>query len=295
MRGFAGSMNGLKHARRGVDVAETIEDLRARVASWRAGGERVALVPTMGALHEGHLSLVRLARANADRVIVSIFVNPTQFAPTEDLDKYPRTFDADCAALDGLADLVFAPAAEMMYPAGECTFVEVEGPAKAGLEDMFRPTHFRGVATIVAKLLIVAAPDYATFGEKDYQQLKVVTRMARDLFLPVTILPGETIREGDGLALSSRNRYLSAQERAIAPTLHAALADCAAALRSGIDASAALDAGRARIAQAGFRIDYLALRDAETLGEAAPGARRRLLVAAHLGATRLIDNIAVEA
>ncbi|MCG6121676.1 MAG: pantoate--beta-alanine ligase [Microvirga sp.] len=287
-------MNGLKHARRGIGVAETIEALRAQVASWRAAGERVALVPTMGALHEGHLALVRLARASAERVIVSIFVNPTQFAPTEDLDKYPRTFDADCAALDGLADLVFAPAAQVMYPPGECTFIDVEGPARAGLEDAFRPTHFRGVATIVAKLLIVAAPDFATFGEKDYQQLKVVTRMARDLFLPVTILPCETIREADGLALSSRNRYLSAKERADAPTLHAALESCAAALRAGVAADAALDAARARVTQAGFRIDYLALRDAETLGEPTPGAARRLLVAAHLGATRLIDNIAVE-
>ncbi|TVR06073.1 MAG: pantoate--beta-alanine ligase [Salinarimonadaceae bacterium] len=287
-------MNGLQHARRGIDVAETIADLRAQVASWRVAGERVALVPTMGALHEGHLSLVRLARANAERVIVSIFVNPTQFAPTEDLEKYPRTFDADCAALDRLADLVFAPAAQVMYAPGECTFIEVDGPARAGLEDLFRPTHFRGVATIVAKLLIVAAPDFATFGEKDYQQLKVVTRMARDLFLPVTILPGATVREADGLALSSRNRYLTAQERAIAPTLHAALDKCAAALRKGVDAQGALDAARAQVAQAGFRIDYLALRDAETLGEPHDDARRRLLVAAHLGATRLIDNIPVE-
>lgn len=276
-----------------IAIVGTVDDLRAQVAAWRAAGEKVALVPTMGALHVGHISLVHLARAHADRVVVSIFVNPTQFAPTEDLAQYPRTFKADCTALSGVADLVYAPDADTMYPEGACTAVELEGPAKAGLEDRFRPTHFRGVATVVAKLLIQAMPDFAVFGEKDYQQLKVVTRMARDLFIPVTILPAPTMREGDGLALSSRNRYLDAAQRALAPVIHAALVECAERIRNGTAIEGAVDDARARIAAAGFAIDYVEARDADDLGPAVAGRPLRQLVAATIGRTRLIDNLAV--
>lgn len=276
-----------------IAIARTVEDLRAQVAAWRAAGEKVALVPTMGALHHGHLSLVHLAREHADRVVVSIFVNPTQFAPTEDLAQYPRTFEADCAALGGIADLVYAPDSDTMYPDGACTVVEPDGPAKAGLEDRFRPSHFRGVATVVAKLLIQALPDFAVFGEKDYQQLKVVTRMARDLFIPVTILPGQTIREGDGLALSSRNRYLDPDQRALAPLLHATLTECAARIGAGVPIDEAVEDAHAQLAAAGFALDYLEARNADDLGPATIDHPLRLLVAATIGRTRLIDNLAV--
>jgi len=277
-----------------VATVDTVRGLREAIASWRAAGKRVALVPTMGALHEGHISLVDRARELADRVVVSIFVNPTQFAPNEDFSKYPRTLDADCAKLAGRADLAYTPLLEEMYPAGFATTVSLAGPAAVGLEDAFRPTHFAGVATVVAKLLLQALPDVAVFGEKDYQQLKVVARMARDLDLTAEIVGAPTVREADGLALSSRNRYLSQEERALAPTLYRTLQDCAARLRAGEDAATVMAAGEAALATAGFAVDYLALRDAETLapvsGLAAPA---RLLVAARLGATRLIDNIAV--
>lgn len=276
-----------------IAVAGTVADLRGRIAAWRAVGESVALVPTMGALHAGHLSLVRTAREQADRVVVSIFVNPTQFSPNEDLARYPRTFEADCAALGPLADLVFAPSAETMYPPGSCTMIQLEGPATAGLEDRFRPTHFTGVATVVAKLLVQSLPDVAIFGEKDYQQLKVIMRMAQDLFLPVRILGGETVREPDGLAMSSRNRYLNAGERAVAPRLHARMQACAEALRTGSNPDSALAAAEENLAAEGFALDYLALRDAATLAPASPGAPLRLLAAARLGETRLIDNIPV--
>lgn len=277
-----------------VATVDTVRGLREAVASWRAAGKRVALVPTMGALHEGHISLVDRARELADRVVVSIFVNPTQFAPNEDFSKYPRTLDEDCAKLAGRADLAYTPLLEEMYPAGFATTVSLAGPAAVGLEDAFRPTHFAGVATVVAKLLLQALPDVAVFGEKDYQQLKVVARMARDLDLTAEIVGAPTVREADGLALSSRNRYLSQEERALAPTLYHTLQDCAARLRAGEDAATVMAAGEAALATAGFAVDYLALRDAETLapvsGLAAPA---RLLVAARLGVTRLIDNIAV--
>jgi pantoate--beta-alanine ligase len=276
-----------------IAIARSVEDLRRQVAGWRAAGEKIALVPTMGALHAGHLSLVHRAREHAERVAVSIFVNPTQFAPTEDLAKYPRTFEADCAALEGIADLVYAPDAGAMYPEGSCTAVELEGPATAGLEDKFRPTHFRGVATIVAKLLIQALPDFATFGEKDYQQLKVVSRMVKDLFIPVTIIPVATMRESDGLAMSSRNRYLGAAERAAASVLHTALLACAERIGDGEPLATALAGARQRIETAGFAIDYVEARDAEHLGDPMPGRPLRLLVAASIGNTRLIDNLQV--
>jgi pantoate--beta-alanine ligase len=276
-----------------IAIARSLEDLRRQVAGWRAAGEKIALVPTMGALHAGHLSLVHRAREHAQRVVVSIFVNPTQFAPTEDLAKYPRTFEADCAALDGIADLVYAPDAATMYPESSCTAVELEGPATAGLEDRFRPTHFRGVATVVAKLLIQALPDYATFGEKDYQQLKVVSRMASDLFIPVTILPVPTMRESDGLAMSSRNRYLTPAERAAAGTLYAALTACAERIRGGAPVAEAVAEAQQRIAAAGFSVDYVEARDSLHLGPPSPGRPLRLLVAAVIGKTRLIDNLQV--
>jgi pantoate--beta-alanine ligase len=276
-------------------TARTIKALRRAVAGWRGVGERVALVPTMGALHEGHLALVRLARQRADRVVVSIFVNPTQFAPNEDFSAYPRPLREDSRKLAGLADLVFVPSVDEMYPEGSATTVSLAGPAAVGLEDRFRPTHFQGVATVVAKLLIQAMPDVAIFGEKDFQQLKVVTRMARDLHLPTRILGGATVREPDGLALSSRNRYLSPDERTRAPQLYRALRDCAEAIHAGTDLAEAATEARAALASAGFDVDYVEARHAETLAPVASPADGpvRLLAAARLGATRLIDNIPV--
>jgi len=250
----------------------------------------------MGALHAGHLALVRLARRRADRVVVSIFVNPTQFAPHEDLATYPRTFAADLAALSLVkTDVVWAPSLNTMYPAGFASRVVPEGPAKAGLEDAFRPHFFTGVATVVAKLLLQCTPDIAVFGEKDYQQLKVVARLARDLDLPTRILGAPTIREKDGLALSSRNRHLSASERKAASMLYRVLTNCADRINAGEPLDLVLDSGRAAITQAGFALDYLEARHAKTLAPlASPKAGPvRLLVAARIGATRLIDNVAV--
>lgn len=278
-------------------VTRTLPALRRAVRDFRGSGDQIALVPTMGALHQGHLALVRAARKHADRVVVSIFVNPTQFAPHEDLASYPRTFDADLAALAGeQADLVWAPNPEEMYPTGFATRIAPEGAAVAGLEDKFRPHFFGGVATVVAKLLIQVLPDVAIFGEKDFQQLKVVTRLAADLDLPISIVGVPTIREPDGLALSSRNAYLSPAERAQAPLLHRVLQGCAQAIIGGEPIDDALARGRAAISAGGFALDYLEARHAETL---APIHSRddgpiRLLVAAKIGRTRLIDNIAVE-
>jgi pantoate--beta-alanine ligase len=277
-------------------VIRALPALARLLAQWRARRDRIALVPTMGALHAGHLALVRRAQRRADRVIVSIFVNPAQFAPHEDLKTYPRTFAADVAALAGLsADLVWAPSAETMYPAGFATRIVPGGAATAGLEDASRPHFFAGVATVVAKLLIQCGPDIAVFGEKDYQQLKVVTQLARDLELKARIIGVPTVRERDGLALSSRNVYLSPDERAAAPVLHRVLADCAAKITAGHPTGAVLTEGRATIAQAGFVVDYLEARHAATLAPAASLAEGplRLLVAARIGKTRLIDNIAV--
>jgi pantoate--beta-alanine ligase len=276
--------------------ARTVPALRRAVMAWRAAGERIALVPTMGALHAGHLALVRAGRRRARRVIVSIFVNPAQFAPHEDLATYPRTLDADLAALAELAvDLVWAPSTAVMYPPGFATRVAPEGPATVGLEDKFRPHFFSGVATVVGKLLIQCAPDLAMFGEKDYQQLKVVTRLAQDLDLPVKIVAVATVREPDGLALSSRNSYLSASERAAAPTLHRVLTDCAARIASGELPARVLDEGGATIERAGFVLDYLEARHADTLQPIASveDGPIRLLAAARIGKTRLIDNVAV--
>ncbi|MGB7076886.1 MAG: pantoate--beta-alanine ligase, partial [Xanthobacteraceae bacterium] len=239
----------------------TLPSLRRAVGEFRARGATIALVPTMGALHAGHFSLVRIAQRRADRVVVSIFVNPAQFAPGEDLRNYPRTFAADLAALSKLkADVVWAPAAETMYPEGFATRIVPEGPATAGLEDAVRPHFFAGVATVVAKLLLQCEPDIALFGEKDYQQLKVVNRLVRDLALKTRIVGAPVIRAPDGLALSSRNRYLSADERAAAPALYRVLKQCAARIAAGAPLAAVLDDGRAAVAQAGLALDYLEAR-----------------------------------
>ena len=277
-------------------VAGTLPALRRVLGKWRNRRNSIALVPTMGALHEGHFALVKSARRRADRVVVSIFINPAQFAPGEDFRTYPRTFAADLAALTKLgADLVWAPKAPAMYPPGFATRVTPEGPALAGLEDAFRPHFFAGVATIVVKLLIQCAPDIALFGEKDFQQLKVVSRLARDLDLPTRIVAAPIVRERDGLALSSRNGYLSAIERAAAPTLYRVLTECAAAITAGKPIDAVLDGCRAVITDAGFALDYLEARHAETLApvRSLKDGPIRLLVAARIGKTRLIDNVAV--
>src|SRR5499426_2994702 len=276
-------------------VVRTVPTLRSAVAQWRKRGERIALVPTMGALHAGHLALVRAARRRARRVVVSIFVNPAQFAPHEDFASYPRRWDTDLDALSDMGvDLVWAPPVAAMYPPGFATRIVPEGPATAGLEDKFRPHFFAGVATVVGKLLIQCAPDLAMFGEKDYQQLKVVTRLAKDLDLPVKIVAVATVREQDGLALSSRNSYLSANERAAAPTLYRVLKDCAGKIARGELTARVLDEGAAAIERSGFVLDYLEARHADTLAPVASieDGPIRLLAAAHIGKTRLIDNIA---
>jgi pantoate--beta-alanine ligase len=279
-----------------VPLAGSIAELRRRVAEWRGRGERIGFVPTMGALHDGHLALVEEARRRAERVIVSVFVNPTQFAANEDFGRYPRTLEADLDRLARVkADLCYAPGVEEIYPPGFCTGVTVGGPAAADLEDHFRPTHFAGVAVIVAKLLNQAEPDVAVFGEKDYQQLLVIRRMARDLDLRAEIIGAPTLRESDGLALSSRNIYLSAEERGVAPALHRALVAAGARIAAGEPIGHVMAEAYEEVAGAGFAIDYLEARHAATLARV---ARRqdgpiRLLVAARLGATRLIDNIAV--
>ena len=278
-----------------IRIVRTLSTLRRTAARWRASGERIALVPTMGALHSGHLALVRSARRRAQRVVVSIFVNPAQFAPNEDLASYPRGFEADVRVLGDIAvDLVWAPAAAVMYRPGFVTRIVPEGPATAGLEDRFRPHFFSGVATVVAKLLIQCTPDFAMFGEKDYQQLKVVTRLAKDLDLPVKIVAVATVRERDGLALSSRNSYLSASERAAAPTLYRVLKECADKIARGELLARVLDEGAAAIERAGFVLDYLEARHANTLEpiSSLKDGPIRLLVAARIGKTRLIDNIA---
>ena len=278
-------------------IVRTVKALRAEVAGWRHRRHTVALVPTMGALHDGHLSLVRLALRQADRVVVSVFVNPAQFGPTEDFGRYPRTWKADLKRLTAaMVDLVFAPSVDEIYPHGFATRLAPEGPAVAGLEDKFRPHHFGGVATVVAKLLIEAMPDWAFFGEKDFQQLLVVRRLARDLDLPVKIVGGPTVREKDGLALSSRNVYLSPAERDAAPALRRALQEAAQAIASGRPIADAVAAGRVAVGKAGFAPDYFEARHAETLAPIASVREGpvRLLAAAKIGATRLIDNVAVK-
>jgi len=280
-----------------LPIVRTVADLRAAVAAWRAAGERSALVPTMGSLHDGHLSLVRLGRQRADRVVASVFVNPTQFAPSEDFDTYPRNEAGDAALLASAGcDLLYAPTVGEIYPQGFSTTVTVAG-VSAPLEGEARPTHFAGVATVVAKLLLQAGCDAAIFGEKDYQQLQVIRRLARDLDIPVEIIGAPTARADDGLALSSRNAYLTAEERAIAPTLYAALTKAAKAVAAGAAIADAEGDAVATLKAAGFNpIDYIEFRDAGDLSRLGPGPAQgpaRLLAAARLGRTRLIDNLAV--
>lgn len=275
-------------------VVGRVADLRAAVAGFRAEGARVALVPTMGALHAGHVALAEKARELAQRTVVSIFVNPTQFAPHEDFSRYPRTLEADLIKLgEAGVDLVYAPTPTEMYPAGFATRIEVGGPSE-GLETDFRPHFFGGVAIVVGKLFTQCRPDYAVFGEKDYQQLKVVTRLSRDLDLAVEVVGLPTIREEDGLALSSRNAYLDEDERRIAPVIFTALTRAAEAIRAGTAPDDAVALARGMIEALGLRVDYVAARNAETLAPLkAAGEPVRLLAAAWLGTTRLIDNIPV--
>jgi pantoate--beta-alanine ligase len=280
---------------RGSLVVRTIKTLDRTTGAYRDAGERLALVPTMGALHAGHLALVRRARRRADRVAVSIFVNPAQFAPTEDFASYPRSFETDVAALrDEGVDLVWAPPRDVMYPEGFATSVTVKGPATVDLEDRFRPHFFGGVATVVAKLFAQCRPDFAMFGEKDYQQLKIVIRLAADLDLKVHIIGVPIVREKDGLALSSRNLYLSPGERAVAPMLYRTLKESAARIAAGEPVARVTSEGWLAIEAAGFAVDYFEARHADTLRriETAEDGPLRLLVAARLGKTRLIDNIA---
>ena len=239
-------------------ILRTVPALRRALEPYRKAGASIALVPTMGALHRGHMALVREARRRAKRVVVSIFVNPTQFAPHEDFASYPRSFATDLRALRAEnVDAVWAPAVEAMYPDGFATRLAPEGPAKAGLEDEYRPHFFGGVATIVAKLFTQVSPDFAFFGQKDYQQLRVVTQIAKDLDLPVKVIGVPTVREPDGLALSSRNVYLSSAERAVAPMLYKVLKGCASRIKSGEKIDRVLNVGRIEVDLAGFGLDYL--------------------------------------
>jgi pantoate--beta-alanine ligase len=277
-------------------ILRTVPSLRRALEPYRRAGATIALVPTMGALHRGHIALIREARRRAKRVVVSIFVNPTQFAPHEDFASYPRSFATDLKALRAEnVEVVWAPAVEAMYPDGFATRLAPEGPAKAGLEDEYRPHFFGGVATVVAKLFTQVSPDFALFGQKDYQQLRVVTQTAKDFDLPVKVIGVPTVREPDGLALSSRNVYLSSAERAVAPMLYKVLRECASRIKSGEKIDRVLNVGRIEVDLAGFALDYLEARHALTLAPVVSVKEGpvRLLVAARLGKTRLIDNLAV--
>jgi pantoate--beta-alanine ligase len=277
-------------------IVRTVPAFRRALDSLRAKKATTALVPTMGALHDGHVSLVRLAKRRATRVIVSIFVNPTQFAPSEDFSSYPRTWKADVAKLAAEeVDVIWNPDVKTMYPDGFATRILTEGPATAGLEDRFRPHFFGGVTTVVGKLFTQVRPDFAVFGEKDFQQLRVVTRMARDLDLGVRVIGSRTVRERDGLAMSSRNVYLSPEERRAAPALYRAMKEAARRLRAGNDIEAAMAGGAELAADAGFTLDYFEVRHAETLAPIASvnDGPMRILTAARIGTTRLIDNVAV--
>ncbi|MFC6789285.1 pantoate--beta-alanine ligase [Methylobacterium komagatae] len=268
--------------------------LRETVTAWRAAGETVALVPTMGALHEGHLTLVAEAKRAASRVVVSIFVNPTQFGPTEDFSQYPRDVATDLAALSGAgADAAWTPDVATMYPAGFATRIDVAGLTE-GLCGPLRPGHFSGVATVVTKLLNQVRPNLALFGEKDFQQLQVIRRVVADLDMEPEIRGVPTIREADGLALSSRNRYLSAEERSRAPQLHAVIAGIAGQVRTGGPVAEPVAKGVSNLEAAGFSVQYLSVCDATSLVpvERVAGPAR-VLVAAYLGRTRLIDNVPV--
>jgi pantoate--beta-alanine ligase len=272
-------------------------ELRAVVQGWRRAGKSIALVPTMGSLHEGHLSLVRLAKKHAKRVVVSLFVNPTQFGPMEDFAAYPRNEQGDWEKLTGVrTDLLYAPPPEQMYPDDFSTRVEVVG-LTAGLEGASRPHHFAGVTTVVTKLFLQCLPDFALFGEKDYQQLQVITQLVRDLNFPIRIIGGPTMRAPDGLALSSRNAYLTPAERSLAPHFYGVLKDVANDIATGRPVHEAVFIGRDRLEGAGFRVDYLEAREADTLLPVEPPVRLpiRVLGAVFLGKVRLLDNVPVVA
>ena len=276
-------------------ICRSVSEIRALVDEWKASGARVGVVPTMGALHEGHLSLARQAHAECDRVIVTIFVNPKQFNNAQDLEKYPRTEDADAALLAGVpVDAIFAPLPDEVYPPGFSTTVSVAGVAEP-LEGAMRPGHFDGVATVVTKLFGMTRADRAYFGQKDWQQLQVVQRLVADLNLPVEIVACETLREADGLAMSSRNARLSAKARAVAPALLAAMQQAAQSIRAGHAPEQALEMARQQVLAAGFeRVEYIELRDPQSLLPADDPTRPlRMLAAAWLDGVRLIDNIAV--
>lgn len=278
-----------------LPVARTVAELRAHVRGWRSEGLTVGFVPTMGALHDGHLSLVRLARARADRVVASVFVNPTQFGPNEDFDAYPRDEARDAAMLEGAGcHLLYAPAVAEMYPDGASTTVTVAGVSEP-LEGAARPGHFAGVATVVTKLLNQCGADVAVFGEKDFQQLAVIRRLVADLDIPVEVVGGPTDRADDGLALSSRNAYLTPKERKTAPILHQVLQALLASLRQGQSVASVESMALDALARAGFEpIDYVEVRDPATLERLGPGPAAgpvRVLAAARLGKTRLIDNV----
>ncbi len=277
-------------------IVRTIEGLRRETAKWRKDGHSIAIVPTMGALHEGHLTLVAEGLEHADRVLVTIFVNAKQFGANEDLSRYPRDETGDVAKLAAAgAHLIFAPKAEEMYGNNFATAVVLKGPAKANLEDKFRPHFFDGVATVVAKLFIQSGADFAIFGQKDYQQLQVVTRMARDLDIPIEVIGMPTVRAPDGLALSSRNQYLTKTERHQATAIHKSLNQAAEKIRNGTDPQKAMRAASRSLTTLGFKVDYVTARNAETLDVPLPRSKEplRLLAAAWIGKTRLIDNIEV--
>ena len=276
-------------------IVRNVSSLRRETSRWKQEGLTYAIVPTMGALHEGHLDLVRESLKRADRVMVSIFVNPKQFGVKEDLSRYPRDEEGDIEKLNAEGvHLIYAPTADNIYPLGFSTTVHMDGPAKVGLEDKYRPHFFDGVATIVSKLFIQSGANYAMFGEKDYQQLMVVTRMARDLDIPTEVIGVKTRREEDGLAMSSRNRYLSKTERGNATAIYKSLTQAADKIRNGVNQQTATRAASRSLTTLGFRVDYVSARNAETL--AVPESSDeplRLIAAAWLGKTRLIDNIAV--
>lgn len=277
-------------------IAKDPDALARAIAALRAGGRSLALVPTMGALHPGHLALVAEARRQADTVMASIFVNPLQFGPQEDLSRYPRDEDGDIAALRAAGcDLAWLPRVEDMYPPGAGTTIDVQGPS-AGWEGDARPGHFRGVATVCARLFLQTGADAAIFGEKDWQQYQVIRRMVRDLGMKIRIIGVPTVREADGLALSSRNRFLNAPERRTAPILAATMNRVAATLADGTDALPVLEAAVTALRAAGLAPDYLALVEAETLrpiDAVRPGHAARLVAAARLGSVRLLDNVPV--
>ena len=276
-----------------IATVRTVKELRAEVEKWRKAGETVALVPTMGALHAGHLSLIGIAKNHATRIVASIFVNPAQYGLKEDFKRYPRDEAGDLAKLaQAGVDLVYIPHTAEMYPRGFATKVTLPSLTE-DLCGAARPNHFEGVATVVTKLLLQCAPDVAVFGEKDYQQLLVIKQVVHDLNIPVQIVPGSIVREEDGLALSSRNGYLSAAERKTAPILHQVLSEAAAALANGEGCDAVTSAGRFKLEGKGFRVDYVAVRDPETLAPLFGPIKgpARVMGAAYLGTTRLIDNV----